>query len=71
MRKAVEAQLDPDRPPEERTRNLEKVAGKIEYWQGSRARAERSHTKARTRKLKALGLDPSRLRKCLYGKVAL
>ncbi len=71
MRRAVEAQLDPDRPPEERTRNLEKVAGKIEYWQDGRARAERSHTKTTTRKLKALGLDLSRLRKCLYGKVAL
>ncbi len=71
MRRAVEAQLDPDRPPEERTRDLEKVAGKIEYWQDGRARAERSHTKATTRKPKALGLDLSRLRKCLYGKVAL
>lgn len=71
MRKAVEAQLDPDQPPEECTRNLEKVAGKIVYWQDARARAEASHTKAAIRKLDDLGLKLSRLRTCLYRDVAL
>lgn len=64
MNAAVEVQLDPEMPPEERRRQLRKVARKIDYWQKSRKRAERSHRKAAIRRLHAKGMRLSQLRKC-------
>ena len=71
MREAVEAQLDPARSPEEQARLLEKVAGKIAYWQHSRERSARSHRKRRLRELHESGIRLSALRKCFGRKVAL
>ena len=71
MREAVEAQLDPARSPEEQLRLLEKVAGKIAYWQHSRKRSAKSHRKRRLRELDRCGIRLSALRKCFGRKVAL
>ena len=59
-------QLDPRMPKQERLRQLEKVAWKIEYDQRATAKAVRSHTKTRYRKLRAMGIYVSRIRKCYH-----
>lgn len=59
-------QLDPRMPRRERLRRLEKVARKIEYNQHATEKAVRSHTKARYRKLRAMDIYVSRIRKCYH-----
>ena len=59
-------QLDPHMPKQERLRRLEKVAQKIEYDQRAAEKAVRSHTKTRYRKLRAMGIYVSKIRKCYH-----
>ena len=64
MREIIEAQLDPAMSARERTRRLKKALARIEYWQESNQRAERSHCKRRRRELRLRGIQLSKLRKC-------
>ena len=66
VRVALEAQLDPNMGPRERTRLLRRVAKKIEYWQHQADKAARSHHKQRCRQLRARGTFISKLPKCYH-----
>lgn len=71
MRCAVDAQVDPADTPATRREKLRRAARKIEYWQGKRERAARSHRKRTLRKLHRKGIRLSEARKCREGSPAL
>jgi hypothetical protein len=60
----LSAQLDPSISPAERSRRLVTIAEKIEYWQHAAAKAARCHRRARLKRLRAMGIRVSRLKKC-------
>lgn len=64
VKAAVEVQLDPEMPARERTRRLQKIARKIEYWQRTAAKAACSHRKRRRRELREAGIDLRRVIRC-------
>jgi hypothetical protein len=65
VKDAVEVQLDPEMPPQERTRRLEKTAEIISHWQAMNAKAAFYHDKRRRREMRALGIDLRKVRRCL------
>jgi SRSO17 transposase len=64
LKQAMEVQLDPDMPEEEKKRQVRKVMDRIEYHQRRNAAARKSHTKTRRRKLEEAGVDLSRVQRC-------
>ncbi|MCH7567678.1 MAG: hypothetical protein IH787_08495 [Nitrospirae bacterium] len=64
MKRAVEAQLDPDITPKGRTRRLESLVTKILYWQRRTAKAAYYHDRRRRRDLRAAGVDLRKALRC-------
>ena len=64
VRAATDAKLGVGMAPSERGRKLRLVAGKIEYWQHTAAKAERAHRKRSLRELRRIGVCISKLKKC-------
>ena len=64
VKQAVEVQLDPEMPPAEVRRQLEKVLFRIKYHQRRNATARRSHAKTRRKRLAEAGVDLEAMRKC-------
>lgn len=64
VKRAVEVQLDPEMPLEERRRQLARAMEINEYHQRRNEAARRSHEKRRLRELEAMGIDPATLPRC-------
>lgn len=64
IKQAIEVQLDPEMPPKEVRRQLEKVLLRIQYHQRRNATARRSHTKTRRRRLEEAGIDLESVNRC-------
>jgi hypothetical protein len=52
--------------PKDVERQLAKAAAKIRYAQRRNAQARKSHTKTTLQKLKTLGIDLARLKRCQW-----
>lgn len=52
--------------PKDVERQLAKAAAKIKYAQRRNAQARKSHTKTTLKKLKRLGIDLARLKRCQW-----
>lgn len=71
MRLAVEAQLDAEISPHERTRRLENAHAKILYWQNRNVEAASRHDRTRRRRLEAAGVDLQTILLCPIVVLAL
>jgi hypothetical protein len=65
VRRAVNTWLKAAAPRLTKTEYLEKELAKQQYYQKRNAQAQRSHTKTRKARLKALGIDADRIKSCL------
>jgi hypothetical protein len=61
---AIDAQLDPDAPPEYQQQKLKQAAAKICYWQKRAAETARFHRARRERELRARGIDLDQVPRC-------
>ena len=65
VRRAINTWLQATAPRLTKTECLEKELAKQRYHQKRNAQAQRSHTKTRKARLKALGIDADRIKSCL------
>ena len=65
VRRAINTWMQATAPRLTQTERLEKELAQQEYYQKRNAQAQRSHTKTRKARLKALGIDVDRIKSCL------
>ncbi len=65
VRRAIHLWIRTARPRLSQTQQLEKELAKEHYYRRRAAQARRSHTKTRTARLEALGIDADRIKSCL------
>jgi SRSO17 transposase len=65
VRRAINTWLQIATPQLTKIERLEKELAKQQYYQKRNAQAQRSHTKTRKARLKALGIDADRIKSCL------
>jgi SRSO17 transposase len=65
VRRAINTWLQATAPRLGKTKRLEKELAKQHYYQRRAAQAQRSHTKTRKARLKALGIDADRIKNCV------
>ena len=65
VRRAINTWMQATAPRLTQTERLQKELAQQEYYQKRNAQAQRSHTKTRKARLKALGIDVDRIKSCL------
>ena len=66
LRSAMDVWLDTaDLPPKTRRARFEEELAKQQYYQRRNKQARLSHTKTTIKKLKAIGIDPDKIKSCL------
>jgi beta-lactamase class A len=65
VRRAINTWLKATAPRLSKTKRLEKELAKQRYYQRRADQAQRSHTKTRKARLKALGIEVDRIKNCV------